>query len=112
MGAQLGALHSDGGVDISHFVALALDECHNPAQQDKRVDTLELLGGVGKVLADVAKSQCAKQCIADGVHQHIAIGVGNTTLCVGYLHPTEHQSQPFAKGVHIVTVSYSEIHSV
>ena len=60
------------------------------------------------MFADVAQSQGSKQRIADGVYQHIAIGVGYTPLVVGYLHATQHKAQTIAQGVNIISVTYSE----
>jgi hypothetical protein len=46
------------------------------AQQRAAVGALELRVGVREVLADIAQRAGAKQGIAQGVQQHVAVGMG------------------------------------
>jgi hypothetical protein len=64
------------------------------------------------VFSNIAQCRSTKQRITDSVQQHIAVGVGNATLCMGYLYPTQHKSKTLAQGVNIVSVTNSEVHTI
>lgn len=81
-------------------------------KQFARVDALILWVAVGKEFADVAKSQCTKQCIANGMYRYVAVGVCYAAFGVLDLHATEYKTKSLCKGVNVETVSYSNVHNL
>ncbi|MNH07293.1 hypothetical protein D3C76_1250950 [compost metagenome] len=75
------------------------------AQQHAAVGALELRIGVGEVLADIAQRRSAKQGIAQGVQQDVAIGMGQQPELVRNAHPTQGDEIAFREAVHIVAVA-------
>ena len=109
MGAELGTLHRDCAVDVADFVAPLTQHRHNAAQQDFRVNARKVGRRIGKVQPDVAQRRRTQQRVAQGMNHHIAVRMGNAALRMRNLHAAQHQRQPFAEGVDVVSVSYSEI---
>lgn len=57
------------------------------------------------MLADVAQRRSAKQGIAQGVQQHVTVGVGQQAVFVGDTHPAQGNEITVAETVHIVAVA-------
>ena len=64
VGPQLGRLKADGGIHIDNVPSLRTDLGDGFAQQDFAVDAFKCLVGVGKMSADIAIGNCAKDSVA------------------------------------------------
>ncbi len=91
---------------ISYFCA---QQRRDALQQNFRVDARIFVRRVGEVLPDVAQGRRAQQGVAYGMDRRIAVGVCDAPFRVGYFHPAEDRTQPLAEGVHVESVTYSEI---
>ncbi len=105
MRGHLWRLGDNGGVDVADLPALGLHDADHMAQQNAAVGALELRIGVGEVFADVTQRSRAKQGIAQGVQQHVAIGMGQEAVFVGDTHPAQGNEITVAETVHIVAVA-------
>jgi hypothetical protein len=57
---------------------------------------------------DIAEAHSSEQGIADGMQQHIGIGVSETTFVMGYLNAAEYEVSAFHKLMKIYALPYSE----
>ena len=62
------------------------------------------------MVADVAEIGGAEQRIADGVNEHIGIAVAEESECVLNVHTAQPQVATFDETMHVVTVTYSDVH--
>jgi len=110
VGCHFGFLGHDDGVDIAYAVALGVEQLAGAAEEEFAVDVFVLGVVVGEVLADVAQGGGAEEGVADGVEQHVGVGVAEEAEGVGYFDASEPQ---FAVGSQLVyVVSYSYAHGV
>ena len=62
------------------------------------------------MLADVAQGGGTQQGVADGVNRHVSVRMGDEPFGERNFDPSQHQLQAVGQRVHVVAVSYSEIH--
>ena len=110
VGAEFRALHADRAVDVSHLVTPLAEQGDHPLQQDLRVDALEIVRRVGEVEPDITQRRGTQQGVAYGMYRHVAVRVGDTSFLMGNLDAPQYQLQPLPEGMHVVSVSDSEIH--
>jgi hypothetical protein len=102
---HLRRLGDDGGVDIADHIALGVDQTQHMAQQRTAVGTFEGRIGVGEVLADITQRAGAEQRIAQGMQQHVAIGVGHQAEPVRDAHTAESDEIALAEAMNVVAVT-------
>ena len=101
VGRHFGLLGHDDAIDIAYAVAVVVEQLVAVAEQQFAVYALVARVGVREVLADVAKGGGTKEGVADGVEQHVGVGVAEEPQGVGYLDSAEPQ---FAVGDKLVNV--------
>ena len=112
VGVELGLLRADSGVDVSHAVALCSEECHHLLENHLAVHAECFVGGVGKMIADVAQGSRPKQGVADGMHKHVGVAVPQKTVMVLQLDASQPQFAPLNQLVHVEPESYSCLHVI
>lgn len=60
------------------------------------------------MFTDIAEGSGSKQCVTNGMDQHIGIAVSEKSFLVRHLHAPEHQRSSSHKAVHVNTKSYTE----
>ena len=108
VGPQTGPLHHHRAVRIADFVSCIPDHAGTAGQQQLRVDVPALLRSIREMQPDVTQRGCAQQRIAQGMDQHVAVGMGDTALFMGDFHAADDQPEPFAQRMHVVSLSDSE----
>ena len=61
-------------------------------------------------MADVAEGERAKQRVAQRVDGHVAVGMGHKARGGGNLHAAQPHREVGRQGVHVVSITYSDIH--
>ena len=84
---------------------------HNFGQKKLGIYPLPLIGSVGEQVADIPQRQAAQQGVAEGVDGHITVGMCHKAGGRRDLHAAQPHGQAIGQGVHVVTVTYSDIHS-
>lgn len=108
---ELGTFGADGGIDVANGIAFGCYEVDGFAKQYLGVDVLELVAFFRReVVADVAHVGCTKYGIADGMDEHIGIGMPEQSVCVLQLNATEPEGASFNKFVDIVAKTDSCFH--
>lgn len=79
VGIEFGLLGGNGDVGVAEFPSFFAHERHCLAEQDFGVDIEKLAGGVGEVVPDVAHICGTENGVAEGMNQHIGIGVTQET---------------------------------
>jgi len=107
-------LGDEGGIHVADRKLSRPQQRHDPPQQDAAVDAFKqdaavdafkFRAAVGKVLADVAQSRRAQQSIAQGVQQHVAIGMGDQTARMRDADTAQGDEIALPEGVDIETVT-------
>ena len=75
------------------------------AQQHAAVRALEGRISIGKMFADIAQRGRTEQGIAQGMQQHITIGMGQQAEFMGNLHAAQGDKGALTEAVHIVAVA-------
>lgn len=108
---HLGTFGTDGGIDVANGIAFGCYEVDSFAEKYLGVDVLELVAFFRReVVADVAHVGCTKYGIADGMDEHIGIGMPEQSVCVLQLNATEPEGASFNKFVDIVAKTDSCFH--
>lgn len=63
------------------------------------------------MVSDVAKVGGTQKCITDGVNQDVGIAMSVQAMCVGNAQSSQPECPTFHQSVHVVSESYSDIHS-
>src|SRR5690606_11369774 len=63
-----------------------------------------------KVGADVAQRECAQHRVAQGVDDHVAVGMGQYAAVVGNADATEYDMVALAEGMDVVTLTDTDVH--
>ena len=100
-------LRHQGGIQVAQAPTGLCHQRHYPAQQQAAVDIG--IGGirVREVPADIALANGPQQGVADGVDQHVAVGVGLQAAMVGDAHAAEYDLVASAEAVYIIAMTYS-----
>ena len=109
MGPELGPLHPDRTIDIPDFVSPFAQQRSNPAEQNFRIYSREVVRRVGEVQPDVAQRRGAQQRVAYGVYRHVAVRMRDASFRMGNLDSAQYQPQAVRQRMHVVSVSYPEI---
>ncbi len=70
-------LTDEGDVDIDHGESLVPGKLDHLIEEDNRRDVGIFCIGIGKMLADITPSQGSEQGIAQGVGEHVGIGMSS-----------------------------------
>ena len=100
-------LGDDGGVEVHHLEIERSQFLGDVAQQAAAVGPFEFRIGIGIVLADVAEAGGAQQRIADGVQQHIGVGMAIEPFLVLDLDAADHQLAAVDQWVHVEALADS-----
>ena len=98
-------LGDDGVIDVADLPTLGVDQTDHMAQQHTAVRALEGGISVRKVLADIAQCRRAEQGIAQGVQDHVAVGMSQQPMVVCNAHAAQGDEIAFSETVHIVAVA-------
>ena len=63
------------------------------------------------MLSYVSQGQCSQQCVAKGMDCNISVRMRNASYRAFYLYASEPQVKSLGKGVHVISVTYSELHN-
>ena len=110
MRGEFRRLKDNGYINIGNAVAEIADPFHDLRKEDFTVNSLPLIRGVRKEVADVSESEGAKEGVTEGMDCHIAVGMGYKAIFRRNLDAAEPHGKSFREGVDIITVAYSEIH--
>lgn len=108
MGIQLGFLGTYCGIDIAYTVSVLLEYPDCPGKQYPAVYTFIARICVREMIAYVTQGCRPKQCIADGMDEHIGIGMAQQPQLKINLHASYYQVTALNEPVNIVTVSYPD----
>ncbi len=111
VGRKLRLLCKDYSVEISHGIAVFVNELHHMPQKLQTVRPLVTGIGVGEMLADVAQCKRTKQGIGNRMQQDIRIGMSQKSEGVRKLHAAEKEVTSLHKIMHIVSMSDSDHNS-
>jgi len=75
------------------------------AQQCAAVGALELRVSVREMLADISQRRGTEQRVAQGMQQHVTVGMGEQPEPVWNPHAAKRDVVAFAEAVHVVTVA-------
>jgi hypothetical protein len=107
---ELGLLGDQRCIDINRPPAAFGQQGDGSTQEDAAVGTLVARIGIGKMAADVAEPDGAKQRVGDGVEQRVGVGMAEQTGRMRYFDAAENQFAAFDQPVHIVALPDAEIH--
>ena len=72
---DFGFLQDQDAVEIDNVISFVFYQGNCVFKENFTVNAFIFLRGIGKMVSDVAKCQCTKQSIADGMQQNIGIGM-------------------------------------
>ena len=75
MGIDFGSFGAEGCVDVANVVALFGQQVDDTLEDDFAIHVERFVARVGKMIADVAQIGCAKEGVADGMHEHIGVAM-------------------------------------
>ena len=105
MRRELGSLRDHGDVHVAYAQRFFMQQGRHLAQQDAAVDVFVVFAAVGEMTADIAERRGAQQRIAQGMDQHIAVGMGEQTLIMGNGDAAQYQGTARAEAMGIVAVA-------
>ncbi len=80
VGIEFGMFSADGAVDVADAVAFGGNDVEGLAQKNLGVDVLKLVALLGwKMITDVAHVGGSKNGVANGMDEHIGIGMAEQT---------------------------------
>ena len=100
-----------GCINVANAVAFIGQQLHHIFQQNFTVDAFEIGRGIGKVQADVAQIGRTQQCIANGVDQHIRIGVPISAFFSRNLDTAQPEWMALAEGMDVIAEANPYVHS-
>ena len=102
---HLRRLGNEGGIHVADAPAGFAHQMQGLAQQDAAVDVLVLRLGVGEMAPDVAQRRRPQQRIANGMQQHIRIGMTEQAFLIRNVHPAEDKLAPHHQLMNVETLS-------
>ncbi len=108
MRGNFGSLKDKGDVDVHHGKTVFLQGFNGPAKELKAVGVFVLRVGVGIEFSDVAEGSGAEKRIADGVTEHVGVGVTEQPALMSDLYASQNQTPSFGEGMNVKTVSYPQ----
>ena len=112
VGAHLGGLGDEGGVDVHHGPSSLLQQrCHLP-QQLQAGNTGVAGIAVREQLADVPQLGGAAEGVHYRVGQHVRVGVAQQPTVPGNLHAPQHQPPPLRQPVDVISMSDPQIRHI
>ncbi|CDQ11082.1 protein of unknown function [Acidithiobacillus ferrivorans] len=109
---QFGTLTDDGRVHITHRKTFSLNQLVAMPEQEPGICARETDVGVGKMATDVAQGSRPQQGIADGVKEHIGIGVAGQAEFVGDRHTAENKGSTRHQRMHVKAMANTQLHGV
>ena len=86
---NLGGLGNDCGIDIDQFALPLRDEPGGFPQEEVAGRSTPARVSVGKEMSDIDLAKSAEDGVANGVHQHIRVGMSVQTFCMSYVDSAE-----------------------
>src|SRR5450432_1470365 len=103
MRAKFGLFGDDHGVYMLNGKGLFLQELSGVLQEHHAVSALPLRIGIGEVRSDVAEASGAKESVAQGVSQNIAVGMTDRAFVERKLDAANNELAPRLQPMQIVS---------
>jgi hypothetical protein len=97
-------------IDVTNAVPLTANQFYNALQQYAAINGFEFCGSIGKLVTYVAQTGGAKQCIADGMNQHIGVGMAVRTFVVRYFDTSQNAGATFTKLMDVESKANADFH--
>ena len=100
-----GGLGDDSSIHVADRKSLLIEQGHHSAQQDTAIDALQGGIAVREVLTDIATPRGTEKRVAEGVQQHIAVGMGNQSSAERNTHAPQSDEIAVTEAVDIEAVA-------
>ena len=97
VGTELWFFGDDNGIDVLDGEVFFVEKLAGVLEEEEAVGTLPFAIAIGKVGADIAKTSGAKERVAKGMREHIAIGMANGPFVKGEFDAADDKLRPPAR---------------
>lgn len=89
MGCKFRSLGNDSNIGITQYKPAFRNLCHYVSQKFQAIDPLILTISIWKMAANITSADCPQQGIAQGMGQHIRIGMSKESQAVRDVNPAK-----------------------